>query len=171
MWYIIFNGQQTGPLSESELHNYGLSPDSMVWKSGMPDWQRASTIPELAEALAACRANENSPKYGAGASRGAQQSGQYRGQYPPCEPNGNYMQQSDKSKVVTGILALLLGGIGIQYFYLGKIGGGFLTILLSLVTCGTWELITFIQGILILCMSDQDFERKYVFSNSTMPLF
>ncbi|MCC8038121.1 MAG: TM2 domain-containing protein [Bacteroidales bacterium] len=72
---------------------------------------------------------------------------------------------------MAGVLAILLGGLGVQYFYLGKIGGGFITILLSLCTCGCWSILTLVQGILMLTMPNQEFERKYVYSNSVFPLF
>lgn len=80
-------------------------------------------------------------------------------------------QKKTYDKTVCGIFALLLGGLGIQYFYLGKTTAGLLTILLSFITCGLWELLTFIQGIIILTMDEADFERKFVYSTSTLPLF
>lgn len=154
MWYIIYNGQQVGPLSAEQLPNYNLTPRSMVWREGMPNWVAAGSVPELAWLLQSGGQKMPPPPYG-------QQ--QYYG--------GNYPVYSDKSKITTGILALVLGVIGVQYFYLGKTKGGLLTILLSVVTCGGWELITFIQGILILCMSDEEFYRKFVYTNKAMPLF
>lgn len=78
---------------------------------------------------------------------------------------------SGKSRGVAGLLAILLGYLGVHYFYLGKTGGGFLCILLSCVTCGCWSILTLIQGILMMTMKSDDFERKYVYSTSTMPLF
>lgn len=74
-------------------------------------------------------------------------------------------------KTLCGIMAILFGGLGVQYFILGKVGGGFLTILLSLITCGLWEVLMFVQGIMMLCMSNEEFQRKYVDSTSTLPLF
>lgn len=74
-------------------------------------------------------------------------------------------------KTLCGILAIILGGLGVHYFVLGKVGGGFITILLSIVTCGLWEIVTLIQGILMLCMTEADFKRKYIDSTSTLPLF
>jgi TM2 domain-containing membrane protein YozV len=64
-----------------------------------------------------------------------------------------------KSKVVAGVLALLLGGLGIHKFYLGQIGKGILYILF----CWTYipAIISFIEGIMILVKSDADFEAKY----------
>lgn len=74
-------------------------------------------------------------------------------------------------KTLCGIMAILFGGLGVQYFCMGKVAGGFITILLTLVTCGAWEIVTLIQGIMMLCMNDEDFRRKYIDSTSTLPLF
>lgn len=84
--------------------------------------------------------------------------------FSPSGPEG-------KSRGVAGLLAILVGCLGVQYFYLGKTGGGLLTILLSLVTCGIWSIICFIQGILMLCMTNEEFERKFVTNPSSFPLF
>ena len=74
-------------------------------------------------------------------------------------------------KTLCGILAIVIGGLGVQYFVLGRVGAGFLTILLTLITCGLWEIVMLIQGIMMLCMSDEDFKRKYIDSTSALPLF
>ncbi|MDE6629085.1 MAG: TM2 domain-containing protein [Muribaculaceae bacterium] len=76
-----------------------------------------------------------------------------------------------KSRGVAGLLAIFLGGFGVQYFYLGKVTGGLLCILLSLVTCGVWQIVTFIQGIMMLCMNNYTFRQKFVLNPSTMPMF
>lgn len=76
--------------------------------------------------------------------------------------------------MTTGILALLLGYLGIQYFYIGKTGAGILSIVIFILTfwiAGGWALITFVQGIVILCMNDQEFERKFLNPNKFFPLF
>ena len=78
---------------------------------------------------------------------------------------------SGKSRGVAGLLAILLGYLGVHYFYVGKTTGGFLCILLCLVTCGVWSVITLIQGIMMMAMRSGEFEQKYVYSTSTMPLF
>ena len=78
---------------------------------------------------------------------------------------------SGKSRGIAGILAILLGTLGIHYFYLGKTSGGLICILLSLVTCGIWGIITLIQGIIMMTMKQDDFERKYVNTDKTLPLF
>lgn len=84
--------------------------------------------------------------------------------FAPSGPEG-------KSRGVAGLLAILIGTLGVHYFYLGKVGGGLLTILLCLVTCGLWSVVTLIQGILMLCMTNEEFEHKYVTNPSAFPLF
>ena len=67
-------------------------------------------------------------------------------------PNG-------KSKLAAALFAIFLGGLGIHKFYLGKVGQG----ILYLIFCWTFipAIVGFIEGILFLVMSDQDFNRKY----------
>lgn len=81
-----------------------------------------------------------------------------------CGPEG-------KSRGVAALFAILLGGFGVQYFYLGKIAAGIITIVLALVTCGMWYWVTLVQGILMFCMNNAEFRRKYVLTNATFPLF
>ena len=79
--------------------------------------------------------------------------------------------ENDSKKTACGLLALLIGGLGLQYFLIGKTTAGVLTILITLATCGLWKIITFVQGILILCMSEEEWQYKYVYSPNTFPLF
>ncbi len=79
--------------------------------------------------------------------------------------------EEGKDKLVAGLLAILLGYFGIHYFYLGKVGAGVLTIVLSCCTCGIWSVLMLIQGILMLTMTQADFNAKYVDSDKTFPLF
>lgn len=78
---------------------------------------------------------------------------------------------SGKSRGVAGLFAILLGYLGVHYFYLGKISGGILCIFLCFITCGFWTFLTVIQGILMLSMSSEEFERKYANTPSSFPLF
>ena len=80
-------------------------------------------------------------------------------------------RRGGKDKTVAGLLAIFLGGWGIQYFYLGKTTAGILTIVISLCSCYIWGLLMLIQGILMLTMSDEAFNEKYVDNDKTFPLF
>ncbi len=94
------------------------------------------------------------------------------GQMPPASDIGVFdVGPSGKSRGVAGLLAILVGTLGIHYFYCGKTGGGFICLLLSVVTCGLWGILTLIQGIMMMCMRSEEFERKYVNSPATFPLF
>lgn len=64
-----------------------------------------------------------------------------------------------KSKVVAGILGIFLGGIGIHKFYLGRIGAGILFLLFC--WTGIPAIIGFIEGIIFLASSDDNFRAKY----------
>ena len=97
-------------------------------------------------------------------------------EYTFCPTCGNPIARAAKpagakDKTVAGLLAIFLGTLGIQYFYLGKTTAGILTIVISLCSCGLWSLLMFIQGILMLTMSDEVFNEKYVNNDKTFPLF
>lgn len=50
-YYIIVDGRQAGPYSREELKVSGLTPDSAVWREGLENWVKASTLPELNDLL------------------------------------------------------------------------------------------------------------------------
>jgi TM2 domain-containing membrane protein YozV len=64
-----------------------------------------------------------------------------------------------KNKSTAGILALLLGGLGVHKFYLGRGGQG----VLYLIFCWTFipAAIAFIEGIIYFTMTDAAFDAKY----------
>lgn len=64
-----------------------------------------------------------------------------------------------KNKTTAGVLALLLGGIGVHKFYLGQTGLG----ILYLVFFWTFipAIVAFVEGIILLTMSDDTFADKY----------
>ena len=57
-----------------------------------------------------------------------------------------------KSKLVAGLLGILLGGWGVHNFYLGHVGKGIAQIFLNF-CCGIGAIWGLIEGILILCGS------------------
>ena len=46
-YFIAVGGQQQGPYTIDELRGMEIYADTLVWKSGMPDWQPASAVEEL----------------------------------------------------------------------------------------------------------------------------
>ena len=64
-------------------------------------------------------------------------------------------------KVAAGILAILLGGLGIHKFYLGYTVAGIIQLCLSFL-CGIGGLIGLIEGIIYLVKSDDEFEQTYI---------
>ncbi len=57
---------------------------------------------------------------------------------------------SPKSKITTGLLALFLGCIGVDQFYLGKVGAGIGSICITIACIGTAAIIGGIMGLLSL---------------------
>lgn len=66
-----------------------------------------------------------------------------------------------KSKLVAGLLGILLNGLGVHRFYLGDITGGVIRILLN-IACFAGSIISLIEGIIYLTKSDEEFQRIYV---------
>jgi TM2 domain-containing membrane protein YozV len=65
-----------------------------------------------------------------------------------------------KDKMVAGILGILLGGFGIHHFYLGSTTAGIVTLVLTCCT-GLGGILGLVEGIMLLVMSDDDFNAKY----------
>jgi TM2 domain-containing membrane protein YozV len=66
-----------------------------------------------------------------------------------------------KDKMAAGILGILLGGLGIHQFYLGSMGTGFILIAITVITCGIGAVLGLVEGILILVMPDEEFNKRY----------
>ena len=49
-FFYIDNGKQIGPVTMEELAGK-ITPDTDVWCDGMPDWAKASAVPELSALL------------------------------------------------------------------------------------------------------------------------
>jgi TM2 domain-containing membrane protein YozV len=75
----------------------------------------------------------------------------------------------EKNRIAAALLAFFLGSLGVHKFYLNKVGAGvamllisiFGLILLGLPTLVIW-VISFVEFIIYLTMSDEQFELKYV---------
>lgn len=75
-----------------------------------------------------------------------------------------------KSKVAAGLLAIFLGELGIHAFYLGQTTKGIVYLLLFLFLSWTvivpiiMCIVTIIEGIILLCQDENDFNLKYNYS-------
>lgn len=75
----------------------------------------------------------------------------------------------ENKKVLAGILAILLGGLGIHKFILGYNKEGIIllvtTLVLGVITCGIASMVTWIiglvEGIVYLTKSDEEFYQTY----------
>ena len=65
-----------------------------------------------------------------------------------------------KDKMVAGILAILLGGIGVHHFYLGNTTRGIIYIALAFV--GVSPILGLIDGIMFLTKPEDVFQRNYL---------
>ena len=94
---------------------------------------------------------------------------------PPTPMYGQYDQPmvqdwktagADK-KVVAGILAILVGGLGIHKFMLGYQKEGTIMLLVSVLSCftlyGIMHVIGIIEGIMYLTKTDEAFVREYIY--------
>lgn len=105
-YFYVNKGQKLGPLTYDELWNQKISPETMVWSEGMPDWQQANTIHEFANWF---------PEQPI-----AQKKHQQPIQKPqqPARPIQRKPVKRKKSyRGVIGIVIFLVGVIAIYYFW------------------------------------------------------
>ena len=73
-----------------------------------------------------------------------------------------------KDRTVAGILAILLGGLGVHRFYLGQIGLGFLYLLFF------WTfipgIIGVVDGVIFLVKPQEEFDLKYNNGKASSPI-
>ena len=69
-------------------------------------------------------------------------------------------------KIVAGILAILVGSLGIHKFILGYTTEGVIMLLVSVLSCGilaiVMTIIGIIEGVMYLTKSDEEFVRTYI---------
>ncbi len=105
------------------------------------------------------------PGYGyqSGYQPGYEQSGYYPQGYHPAAPYGVHprtgIPYSDKSKIVAGLLQVLLP-LGIGRMYMGQTGMGVAQLLVTIFTCGVGALWPFVDGILILVQDTKDADGR-----------
>lgn len=89
--------------------------------------------------------------------------------YAPQQPAQPSPFGGEKNKLVAGILAILLGSLGIHKFYLGYTTAGIIMLVVTVVGSLLFGLgplamwvVGVIEGILYLTKTDQDFYNTYV---------
>lgn len=146
---------------------YNYQCPSCGLRFSLPQYIGSPKCPSCGQTCMADQSNGGAGDYTSGMN--GQQYYGYNSNYrePDLFENG----PSGKSRGLAGLFAILLGGLGIHYFYMDKVAGGIICILLSLVTCGLWYFVTLIQGIMILTLKQAEFEHKYINSTTAFPLF
>ena len=123
------DGQKYGPVTDDQVRAWiaegRANAQTLARPEGATDWKSLAHLPEFAPVLASA-------------------------QVPPVI----WGADDRKSKLIAGLLGILLGGFGVHRFYLGYIAIGVAQILVTLVTFGLlgwlWGMI---EGILILTNS------------------
>ena len=91
--------------------------------------------------------------------------------YQPLQsvnPNAltDWKEMGADKKIVAGILAILVGSLGVHKFILGYTTEGVIMLLVTVLTCGiagvVMSIIGIIEGIMDLTKSDEDFVRMYM---------
>ena len=70
------------------------------------------------------------------------------------------MENQENKKVLAGVLAILLGGLGVHKFILGYTKEGIIQLILGF-ACGIGAVIGLIEGIIYLTKSVEEFYNTY----------
>lgn len=68
---------------------------------------------------------------------------------------------TENKKMIAGILAIVIGSLGVHKFILGYSKEGIIQIIITIVTCGIGGIIGLIEGIIYLTKSDEEFYQTY----------
>lgn len=150
-YYIAIGDQHRGPFSRDQLLAQGLQRDSMVWMEGMPEWRRADSLADLAPLFAPPPVGQ--PAYGFPAGN-------------PAAALPFEFRSVSSTKLTAGIIAIVLGHLGIHKFIIGATRAGVTMLLVSLLSCGIGGIVMWAigiaEGIIYLTRSDQEFYETYI---------
>lgn len=51
IYYVHIDGVQRGPFTLSQLEEIGITSETMVWRSDLPNWVKAHSLPEVLEII------------------------------------------------------------------------------------------------------------------------
>ena len=144
-WHVSINNQAAGPYSQEQVRDMllsgRLSPASLVWTAGMPQWAAAHTVPQLAVMPPPISSAPPMPLVGV----------------PPTKANVPAVRAvtgpTDKRILPAFLLAFFIGMFGAHRFYVGKTGSAVAMLLISLTGIGLlvtaiWALV---DWIMIIC--------------------
>ena len=157
-WYYIGHYGQLGPLTREQIDELieggVVARDTYVWQTGMNDWLPAGSVHELSDIFSLApqialpppppMARPAIPGTNPSATAGWPAMATTYGGYPLPYPG----VESDRSRVLAGILQLFLPGVG--RMYLGYVAIGVLQLFFTFCTLGMGWLWSFVDGILIL---------------------
>jgi TM2 domain-containing membrane protein YozV len=136
MYYLVINGQRTGPYEAHEIQRMikqgAIGYETLFWKDGMFDWQSIGSQRQLFETASppAQAQMYQQPPY--------QQYQQPHYQQPMQVYQPQQMMQPQmfasppKTRVAYILLGLFLGGLGVHNFYAGYSGKGVAQLLLTI---------------------------------------
>lgn len=165
-FFMADGNVQKGPFAVEQLLAQGLKRDTLVWREGMGQWQKAEGVPELAGLFTGYQqppqqqyAPPPPPPAGGGFGQAPPPM-----QYPSAPPFN--AAQTNSQKVAAGICGILIGGFGVHKFILGMTGPGLIMLLVTFLTCGiggiVMHIIGIIEGVIYLTKPDEEFYRMYV---------
>lgn len=73
----------------------------------------------------------------------------------------NHTETQESKRILAGVLAILLGSLAIHKFVLGYTKTGIIQLVITVLTCGILGVISFIEGIIYLTKSDEEFVKTY----------
>ena len=127
MYYLLINGQRTGPYTiqdiQQMLRQDGIGHETLIWQDGMMNWETIGSQRHLFEN------SYRPPQQQSYQPPQFQQHVQYQPQPLMMQPVG---YAPPKSRIAYILLALFLGGLGIHNFYAGYTGKGVAQLLMSL---------------------------------------
>lgn len=77
------------------------------------------------------------------------------------ENKGLNSEKAENKKTTAGILGIVLGSFGAHKFYLGYQKEGIIQLVVTVVTCGLGGVVGFVEGIIYLTKSDDEFYQTY----------
>jgi TM2 domain-containing membrane protein YozV len=178
-WYYAINHQRYGPVSEADLRDMAergkLDPRDLVWKDGMPQWVAAETIHGLFPEPAPLREPERRDDYDRDRDRGRDHDRDRRRDRDDYDDRDydrprRRRPSGDSNRVACGVVAILLGWLGVHKFMLGMNNAGLIMLLVSLLggiaTCGVaafvMSVIGIVEGVIYLTKTDEEFYDLYV---------